>query len=216
MASRISKAITKESEKLKTTITEYNSLVSPTEKLSWEQVTDLSLSLVHTPSEDAAIPRCVRMEAIGAISKMQRATEECALLHQEMENVVRFHCKQHEKLGNTIKQLQLTESHSVFVRGAACLLQLKQGECLKEISGCLRAFPQSAVPSALVAGLPEAAPQEGKVLVVDDQGLVPTTSISESQDGNWVSGGALNCNSAGGSEADEQEFDQLTASEGWY
>ncbi len=48
-----SKGITKESEKLKTTITEYNGLVSPTEKLSWEQVTDLSLSLVHTPSEDS-------------------------------------------------------------------------------------------------------------------------------------------------------------------
>lgn len=206
MASRLSKAITKESEKINMIINDYNLLVPPSEYLLWERVTDLTRSSLTATSDsqsNAGIPRSVRMEAIESFCKMQRAVEECALLHQEMENVVRFHCKQYKTLSSTITQLCSPCSHSRFLSGAVCLLRLRQGERVKEISDCVRAFPDSSKFSELLSasGIHETTVLETP-LVFSDGDL----DLSVDDDQIYMHAATLDSGSASVCEGGSEEF----------
>ena len=93
MASRLSKAITAElSKKMKSLLLEYNSIVSLEDRLSWEDVTDLSSLIWRASRQDNGllVPRSVQLAAIDALMKKKRAIEEQALLKVEMENVLHF------------------------------------------------------------------------------------------------------------------------------
>ena len=71
MASRLSKAITTESKKMKSLQLKYNSIIPVEDQLSWEDVTDLSLSiwLASQQEDDLPVPRSVRLTAIDALMK---------------------------------------------------------------------------------------------------------------------------------------------------
>ena len=143
MASRLSRAITTESKKMKSLLLEYNSIVPVEDQLSWEDVTDLSSSIWLAPQEenDLPVPRSVQLAAIDALMKKKRAIEEQDLLKVEMENVVHFHLQQHASLGRSISHLQ--SMPSVFNRGAICLLKIKQHQYETAIKGYIQTFPKS-------------------------------------------------------------------------
>ena len=143
MASRLSRAITTESKRMKSLLLEYNSIVPVEDQLSWEDVTDLSSSIWLAPQQedDLPVPRSVRLAAIDALMKKKRAIEEQDLLKVEMENVVRFHLQQHALLGSTISLLQSVPS--LFNRGAVCLLKIKQHQYKTMIKGYIQSFPRS-------------------------------------------------------------------------
>ena len=74
MASRLSRSISAESKKLKSLLAEYNSIVSPEDQLSWEDVTNMSSSIWLTPlqEDNLPVPRSVRLAAIDALMKKKK------------------------------------------------------------------------------------------------------------------------------------------------
>ena len=143
MASRLSKAITAESKKMRTLLLEYNSIVPIDDQLSWEDVTELSSTIWRAPQQEDVlpVPRSVRLAAIDALMKKKRAIEEQDLIKAEMENVIRFHLQQHASLGHSISHLQSVPS--VFNRGSVCLLKIKQYQYETAITGYIQSFPKS-------------------------------------------------------------------------
>ena len=140
MTSRLSRSITADSKKLRSVLTEYNNVVSPEEQLSWEDVTNLSspVWLSPFPAGESQVPRSVRLSAINALLKKQRAIEEKVMIKSEMDNVLQFFLQQHTSLTNAISQLQSTSSN--YYRGAMCLLKIKQYHYEKEIRNCIKLF----------------------------------------------------------------------------
>lgn len=63
MASRLSRSISTESKKLRSLLVEYNSIVSPEDQLSWEDVTNMSSTIWLTPiqEDNLPVPRSVYM-----------------------------------------------------------------------------------------------------------------------------------------------------------
>ena len=143
MASRLSRSITAESKKLRSLLVEYNSMVSPEDQLSWEDITNMSSPIWLTPLQEDSlvVPRSVRLAAIDALMKEKRAIEERDLLKREMENVLHFHLQQHTILATSISQLQSLPS--AFNRGAVCLLKIRQHHYEEEIKACIKSFPKS-------------------------------------------------------------------------
>ena len=145
MASRLSRSISAESKKLRSLLAEYNSIVSAEDQLSWEDVTNMSLSIWLTPlhEDNLPVPRSVRLAAIDALMKKNRAIEERDLLKVEMENVLHFHLQQYTSLANSIVRLQSVSS--VFNQGAICLLKLRQQQYEVEVKACIKSFPKSII-----------------------------------------------------------------------
>lgn len=137
MASRISKGIQRETQKLKRLLHNYNQLVS--KHLSWKDVTDLS-STIWNPidSNDSSLPpRSIRLAAINAYVKKLRATEEKELIKAEMHNVVSFYFNQYKEINGL---LDTVLSNSDFSRGCLVLLHNKLTECKKELFNNYSAF----------------------------------------------------------------------------
>lgn len=138
MASRISRGIQWETQKLKRLLHNYNQLVS--EQLSWKDVTDLSSS-IWNPTDGNNIslpPRSIRLAAIDAYVKKLRATEEKELLKTEMCNVISFYLNQYEIIG----LLDSFHSNSEFTRGCLVLLNKNLGECKKRLFDNYSAFKE--------------------------------------------------------------------------
>ena len=87
------------------------------------------------------VPGSVQLAAIDALMKKKRAIEEQDLIKAEMENVIRFHLRQHASLGRSISYLQSVPS--VFNRGSVCLLKIKQHQYETVITGYIQSFPKS-------------------------------------------------------------------------
>lgn len=88
MATRISRAIQKETQKLSKLLAQYNSFDGRDhDEVTWSQVTDLSSSIWADDgieTENQEVPRNIRLTAINALEKRNRATEEQELIKQEM------------------------------------------------------------------------------------------------------------------------------------
>ena len=138
MASRISRGIQRETQKLKRLLHNYNQLVS--EQLSWKDVTDLSSS-IWNPTDGNNIslpPRSIRLAAIDAYVKKLRAAEEKELLKTEMCNVF-FYLKQYNEM---IRLLDSFQSNSEFTRGCLVLLNKNLSECKSRLFDNYSAFKE--------------------------------------------------------------------------
>ena len=139
MASRISRGIQRETQKLKRLLHNYNQLVS--EQLSWKDVTDLSSS-IWNPTDDNNIslpPRSIRLAAIDAYVKKLRAAEEKELLKTEMCNVISFYLNQYNEM---IRLLDSFQSNSEFTRGCLVLLNKNLCECKSRLFDNYSAFKE--------------------------------------------------------------------------
>jgi len=137
MASRISRGIQQETQKLKTLLHKYNLLVS--DHLSWKDVTDLSSS-IWNPTDDDNItlpPRSIRLAAIDAYVKKLRATEEKELIKMEMCNVINFYLNQYNDINQLLDSFC---SNSKFNRGCLVLLNKNLSECKKRLFDNYSAF----------------------------------------------------------------------------
>ena len=137
MASRISRGIQRETQKLKKLLHKYNQLVS--DHLSWKDVTDLSSS-TWNPADGNNItlpPRSIRLAAIDAYVKKLRATEENELIKTEMRNVISFYLNQYDDINRLLDSFH---SNSEFSRGCLVLLNRNLSECKKRIFDNYSAF----------------------------------------------------------------------------
>ena len=125
MASRISRGIQQETQKLKRLLNMYNQLVS--DHLSWKDVTDLSSS-IWSPSDGNSMlpPRSIRLVAINAYVKKLRANEEKELLKAEMCNVINFYLNQYNDINRLLDRFH---SNSEYNRGCLVLLNKNLSEC---------------------------------------------------------------------------------------
>ena len=131
MASHISKAIQQETQKLRKLLYNYNELVSESDQYTWKQVTDLS-SAIWNPRNSGenenvmVVPKSVRLAAIAAHVKVQRATEEKELIEAEMCNVINFYAQQYNAVKLILESHQ-SSSHqsSRFDQGCVFLLEDK-------------------------------------------------------------------------------------------
>lgn len=89
MASHLSKAITKETSRLKLLLAEYNSDVTPSEQLTWEDICHPSAQVWSQLEQPLDLPVPVRIAAINALMTKRRA-EEVVMLQQEMRTVMAF------------------------------------------------------------------------------------------------------------------------------
>jgi len=106
MASRISRAIQRETSKLKKLLACYNQLVPTNQQLSWNQLTDLSSSVwTGQDQSEICVPRSVRLSAIKAHQKMHRAQEEVEILKSEMCSTITFYVKQFNTLKESFDKL---------------------------------------------------------------------------------------------------------------
>ena len=121
MASRIARAIQRETSTLKKLLTSYNQLVSMNQQLSWSQLTDLS-SPVWTRQDQSEIdvPRSVQLSAIKAHQKMHRAREELELLKSEMSNTISFYAGQFNILNKVYNNI-INSSTSLRPFDLGCL-----------------------------------------------------------------------------------------------
>lgn len=141
MASRISRGIQQETQKLKRLLHEYNQLVS--DHLSWKDVTDLSSSIWNpTDGNNVTLPpRSIRLAAIDAYVKKLRATEEKELLKTDMCNVISFYLNQYNDI---TRLLDSFHSSSEFGRGCLVLLNKNLSECKKRLFNNYSAFKDYA------------------------------------------------------------------------
>lgn len=174
MASRLSRSITADSKKLRSVLTEYNNVVSLEEQLSWEDVTNLTSSVRLSPLPGDScpqVPRSIRISAINALVKKQRAIEEKYTIKSEMNNVIQFFLRQHASLADAISQLQATPCN--YNCGALCLLKIKQSYYEKEVRDCIKLFSSVIeVPEVPFPLDPEST-----------ENVVFTTDLT--QDGKW-------------------------------
>ncbi len=87
MAARLSKAITRETKKLRLLQSEYNSTVPLPENVAWDDICSPTLELWLRPEPmvpHPAIPQSIRMQVIKAVTLKTRAREEVQLLKEEM------------------------------------------------------------------------------------------------------------------------------------
>ena len=132
MASRISRLINKQTEKLKVLLNNYNKLVGADDCITWEDVTNLESSFwLQDDNLQSVVPKSIRLQAINLLSKFHRALEEMHLLDEEMINVLIHHSQDHAALTNTIRSLECSATQ--FDRGCLCLLNLRLLDCIKEI-----------------------------------------------------------------------------------
>ena len=142
MASRISRLINKQTEKLKALLSEYNKLVSADDCIAWEDVTNLASSFwLQDDNLQSVVPRSIQLQAINLSSNFHRALEELHLLDEEMINVLIHHLQDHAVLTNSIRSLE--HSSSQFDRGSLCLLHLRLFDCIDEIKACVVSFSKS-------------------------------------------------------------------------
>ena len=135
-ASRISKLINKQTDKLKKLISDYNKGIRASNVVTWEHVTNLESSFwINANDVEPVIPRPLKLQAINTLSKFHRAVEELQLLDEEMINVLVFHLQDHAILTSTIRSLE--SSSSDCNNGYLCLLKLRLSDCTEEIKDCI-------------------------------------------------------------------------------
>ena len=132
MASRISRLITKQTDRLKKLISAYNKAAEASNSVTWEEVTNLESSFwVNVNDAEPVIPRPLKLQAINTLSKFYRAVEELGLLDEEMINVLVFHLQDHGILTSTIRSLESSSSDNN--NGYFCLLKLRLLKKLKVV-----------------------------------------------------------------------------------
>ena len=126
MTSRLSKAITKETTRLKHLLAEYKSAVIPSEQLTWEEVCHPSAQVwlrLEQPL-NLPVPKPVRLAAINALMTQRRAEEEVVMLQQEMKNVIAFYMKDVAALTGAIGKLEEPETMTAYDRGCVSMLKV--------------------------------------------------------------------------------------------
>ena len=143
MASRLSKAITKETTRLKHLLADYNSAVIPSEQLTWEEVCHPSaqVSLRLEEPLNLPVPKPVRIAAINALMKQRRA-EEVVMLQQEMKTVMAFHMKDVAALTSAIGTLEESENMTAYDRGCVSLLKVRLSKVKQELHSCCFSYEQ--------------------------------------------------------------------------
>ena len=142
MASRISRLINKQTDRLKKLMSAYNKAAEASNSVTWEVVTNLESSFwVNANDAEPVIPRPLQLQAINTLSKFHRAVEELGLLDEEMINVLVFHLQDHGILTSTIRSLESSSSDNN--NGYLCLLKLRLSDCTKEIKSCIDSFSMS-------------------------------------------------------------------------
>ena len=137
MASRISRLINKQTDRLKKLI---SASAEASNSVTWEEVTNLESSFwVNANDAEPVIPRPLKLQAINTLSKFHRAVEELGLLDEEMINVLVFHLQDHGILTSTIRSLESSSSDNN--NGYLCLMKLRLSDCTKEIKSCIDFFP---------------------------------------------------------------------------
>ncbi len=148
LASRLARSITSESAKLKGLLSEFNTLAPESDKLSWQEVTDLSSTIWFRGvlQSDSRVPKSIKLEAIAAHHMLLRADEELTLIKQEMISVITY-LSDWSKLTHCISSLQAEQQPQ---SGALCLLQLARLKCEKKLCSLTSTFaPHIAVPAVL-------------------------------------------------------------------
>ena len=146
MASRLSKAITKETSRLKHLLVEYNSAAIPSKQLTWEEVCHPSAQVwlqLEQPL-NLPVPKPVRIAAINALMTQRRAEEEVVMLQQEMKNVIAFHMKDAAALTGAIGVLKESETMSAYDRGCVSLLKVRLSKVKEELLLCCSSYEQHA------------------------------------------------------------------------
>ena len=199
LASRLAKSITRESTKLKGLINKYNALALHSEKVSWQDVTNLSSPLwFHgVLQSDSHVPKNIKLDAIAAHRRILRSEEDIRLIKTEMANVVSFVLKDWATLVHHIHRLQTSEC-SPFNAGCLCLLQLARLKCEKKLCSLKKSFHSCTdlpeVPSkdfltitALVANDGSELNSEWELLSVSavDMDFCTESSDSDSEDGKF-------------------------------
>ena len=125
MASCPSKAITKETTRLKHLLAEYNSAIIPSEQLTWEEVFHPSAQVWLRLEQPLNLPvsKPVRLAAVNALMTQRRAEEEVVMLQQEMKNVIAFHMKDVAALTGAIGKLEESETMTAYDRGCVSLMK---------------------------------------------------------------------------------------------
>lgn len=142
MASRISKAITKETRKLRRLLTEFNSNMVPSEQLEWEDVCSPTASIWFQLEQlDLPVPKPVRLSAINALMTRKRAEEEVVMLKQEMSNVLAFFVRDALAVVSVLeKQVEASEPLLPYDRGCMYLLKLRLCSIRNELFSCQTCF----------------------------------------------------------------------------
>lgn len=144
MASRLSKAITKETSRLKNLLAEYNSAAIPSKQLTWEEVCHPSAQVwlqLEQPL-NLPVPKPVRIAAINALMAQRRTEEEVVMLQQEMKNVIAFHMKDAAALTGAIGVLKESETITAYDRGCVSLLKVRLSKVKKELLSCCSSYEQ--------------------------------------------------------------------------
>ena len=142
MASRLSKAITKETTRLKHLLAEYNSSVMPSEQLTWEDVCHPSAQVWSQLEQplDLPVPKPVRIAAINALMTKRRTEEEIMMLRQEMRNVIAFYVKDVAAISSAIEMLEAAEAMTAYDRGCVSLLKVRLGNVKHELLSCCSSY----------------------------------------------------------------------------
>lgn len=144
MASCLSKAITKETTRLKHLLAEYNSAVIPSEQLTWEEVCHPSAQVwlrLEQPL-NLPVPKPVRIAAINALMTQRRTEEEVVMLKQEMKAVMAFHMKDVAALTSAIGTLDESETMTAYDRGCISLLKVRLSKVKGELHSCCFSYEQ--------------------------------------------------------------------------
>lgn len=143
MASRLSKAITKETSRLKLLLAEYNSDVTPSEQLTWEDVCHPSAQVWSQLEQplDLPVPKPVRIAAINALMTKRRAEEEVVMLQQEMRTVMAFYVKDVGALTSAIEMLEAS-AMTAYDRGCISLLKVRLSKVKHELLSCCSSYKQ--------------------------------------------------------------------------
>lgn len=142
MATRISRAIQKETQKLSKLLAQYNSFDGRDhDEVTWSQVTDLSSSIWADDgieTENQEVPRNIRLTAINALEKRNRATEEQELIKQEMINAINHYMRIYQ----TLKSIPLPNLQTCtrYEQGCRVLLHQKIVFYKSELVATMEAF----------------------------------------------------------------------------
>ena len=143
MASRISRAIQQETQRLRKLLCNYNELVvSESDHFTWKQVTDLSSAIWNPKNSEETenvmvVPKSVKLAAIAAHVKVLRATEERELIEAEMCNVIDFYTQQYNAIKLVLESCQSSSAHQPFPgfdKGCIFLLEDKLSQYASSLS----------------------------------------------------------------------------------
>lgn len=144
MASRLSRAITRETTRLKHLLAEYNSSMVPSQQLTWEGVCNPSTHIWQQLEQplDIPVPKSVRIAAINALMTKRRAEEEVVMLQQEMRSFISFYMKDATALTRAIDTLEASEAKTAYDNGCIALLKVRLCNIEQELLSCCSSYNQ--------------------------------------------------------------------------